>query len=115
MSILCSAADVIDRAGVGADTSSSAMITRAISRAEQRIVAETRRNWTTGYASVPASVKELLKVCAAAHAAKEIINYDTTGFFSRQAAEIALDVNHDDFTTTLKSLKDLDTTKIRDV
>ena len=115
---LCTERNVIDKAGVGASstvTASSAMLTRFIEESEGVIVAETRRDWVDSYASVGDAVKELLRECCSSHAAKKVINYDTSGFFSRQAAEITLDVLHDEFTRTLKSLKDLDTIKIRSV
>jgi hypothetical protein len=118
MSTLCTEQNVKDKAGVGASSTviaSSAMLTRFIEESEGVIVSETRRNWVTEYASVNAAVKEILRECCSSHAAKKVLNYDTTGFFSRQAAEITLDVLHDEFTRTLKTLKDLDTVKMRSV
>jgi hypothetical protein len=117
MVTLCSVQDVVDKAGTGAATTaaSEALVTRFIEESEGVIVSETRRAWVDEYASVSDPNKHLLRECCSSHAAKKVVHYDTSGFFSRQAAEIALDVLHDEFTRTLKTLKDLDTTKIRSV
>ena len=116
MATFCSFADVVYKAGVGAATEASvAMINNFIEEAEGVIVATTRIGFLTSWAALNTNVQQLLTECASAHAAKALINYDTTGFYSRQAAEIALDVNDDNFKRSLKQLTDLDTNKIRSV
>ena len=115
---LCTASDVTYKAGVGANATiiaSSALMTSFINEGEGVIVAETRKDWIVGYTSVNTYVKELLRDCCSSYAAKKVVNYDMSGYFSRITAETTLDVLHDEFLRTLKTLKDLDTIQIRAV
>ena len=115
---LCTNQDVLDRCGKNANSiiiASSAILDRYIEISEGVIVSETRIDWITGYASVTASVKNELKSCTASHAAKQIIQYDMSGFASRATAITMLNVNQEEFLRTLKILKDLDTNKLRSV
>ena len=115
---LCTSQAVVDRCGRYANATiiaSGGIIERYIGDAEQTIVAETRRNWIDGYSSVASGAKATLTLCTAAHAAKEIINYDMSGFLSTADGITALNVNENTFQRTLKSLKDLDNSSIRGV
>jgi len=115
---LCTVADVVYKAGVGASsvyTASAALVTALIEKSEGVIVGQTRKDWVVGYSDVNAYIKELLRDCCSSHAAKKIVSYDMSGYLSRQEAEIILDTLHDDFMRTLKTLTDLDTIKIRAV
>ena len=107
---------VLDRIGPYANSTimaSEAIIDRYIDSAEQTIVAETRRNWITSSASVSDPVKQTLKLCAACHAAVEIVQDDMSGFSTRAEAITMLDVNEMHFQRTLKALKDADILDIR--
>ena len=115
----CSVQDVVDKSGIGANATliaSSAWVTKYINECEGVICGETQKNWLGEYSSVSSyGITELLKECCSSGAAKKVVAYDMSGYFSRQEAEIILDVQHDIFTTTLKTLKDLDTTSLRSV
>ena len=65
-------------------------------QAEGYIVAATRRNWVSGYASITnAQVKELLRNVCTSLVAMYCIVYNMSGFPSRRAAETALDLHND--------------------
>lgn len=115
---LCTEQNVLDKAGVGINAdlaASGAWIDRLINEAEGVVISETRRDWITDYASVPNGVKEILREAVSAKAAKQAVNYDTSGFFSRQAAEVTLDVLDDEFRRALATLTKIETTDIRAV
>lgn len=118
MVTLCTTTDVTNKTGIGANEdilASTGWIEQFIEEAEGVVISETRTDWITGYADVNAYNKFLLRECVSSHAAKAIVNYDTSGFFSRQAAEVTLNVLDDQFNRSLATLKDLDTQKLRDV
>ena len=116
---LCSAQDVLDRVGpLGNATiiASTAIVERYIATSEGTICTETKRKWVSDYASISESaVKETLRICAASHAANAIIKYDMRGFSTSAQAITMLNVNYEDFSRTLKALKDLDSTTFRSV
>ena len=115
---LCSVNDVILDAGRGASgalTASGAMVEAIINKSEGVICGASKRNWVVEYSSVSSTIKELLKSCCSAHAAHRVVKYDMSGYFSRQEAEIILDVLHDEFLSTLKNIQDLDTINLRGV
>ena len=110
--------DVKDRMGLNANSTimaSGLIIQRYIEDAEGVVVGATKIDWITDITKVTASVKLLLAVCVSAHAAKEIINYDMSGYSSRAEAVTMLNVNENTFTKRLVELKDLDTNKLRRV
>jgi len=118
MVTLCTSQAVLDRCGPYANATiiaSGGIIERYIEDAEQTIVTETRRNWITGYANVSTAVKGTLTLCTAAHAAKEIIADDMSGFIILGEANTQLNVLESTFQRTLKALKDLDNNSIRAV
>lgn len=118
MVTLCTTTDVTNKAGIGANSdiiASTAWIESFIEEAEGVVISETRIDWITGYSDVNAYNRFLLKECTSSHAAKAIVNYDTSGFFSRQAAEVTLNVLDDQFNRSLATLKDIDTQRLRSV
>lgn len=118
MPTLAASQAVTDRVGPNANATiiaSEAIIDRYIEIAEQTIVSETRRDWIDSYASLDSSIKATLELCTASHAAMEIIQYDMGGFSTRAEAITMLNVNSSNFQRTLKTLKDLDSVKIREV
>lgn len=116
---LCTEQDVIDNGGVGANSvavASSALLTRFINKAEGFICSRTRRSWVSDYSSISSDrTKELLKNCCSAMAGKDLVKYDMSGYFSRQEAEILLDVLHDEFLRSLGDLENLDAIDLRGV
>jgi hypothetical protein len=60
--------------------------------AEGKICMDTRYDWVTNYASVSTIGKEVLRDAVASLAAIDVINYDMSGFTSRQEALIMVNV-----------------------
>jgi len=85
---LCGQADVAKMAGANANTTAvaEAYTNVYILEAEGIISLETRFDWVTNYASVSTIGKEILREATAAYAACQVINYDQSGFSSRQEA-----------------------------
>lgn len=117
MVTLCSAQDVLDRIGIYGNTTilaSTAIIERYIAVSEGVVCAETRIDWITGFSVANSYAKSELKSCVASHSAKQILMYDMSGI-TRAEAITRLNVNQDEFVRTIKTLKELDTNKIRNV
>ena len=57
-----------------------------IKKAEGKICLDTRYDWVTNYASVSDIGKEILREAVSCYAAIAVINYDMSGFTSRQEA-----------------------------
>lgn len=112
----CSTTDVLDRVGANGDAgiiASGGWIERYINAAEQTICTETNIDYLTNYASAGTALQGTLKICAASHAAKSIINYNMKGYTTRAEAITMLNVNYEDFSRTLKVLKDVQANTLR--
>lgn len=108
----------IRKAGENADATivaSGAALANWSDQAEGRIVAETRRNWVTDYASVPADVKKILDDTASSLIAMQIINYNMLGFTSRAEAQTMLNIQDNTATTGMRVLKDFKSNEIRGI
>ena len=81
-------ADVVKAAGVNVSATSIAegYTNVYIKEAEGQICTSTRYDWVTNYASVSAIGKEILRSATASYAAIKAINFDMSGFTSRQEA-----------------------------
>lgn len=81
-------ADVAKYAGANANTTASAeaYTNVYIKMAEGRVCLDTRYDWVTNYSSVSDIGKEILRDAVAAYAAIKVIEYDMSGFTSRQEA-----------------------------
>jgi len=115
---LCASQAVLDRIGPYANSTflaSQALVDRYIENAEQLIVGKTKRDWVDSYANVLTSTKAILESCCAAKAARDIINFDMSGFATRAEAITMINVNESEYQSNLKDLKDLDIVKIRGV
>ena len=91
---LCTNANVQYEAGANASTTSKAeaYTNVFILKAEGKICLDTRYDWVTNYASVSAIGKEVLREAASCYAAIAVINYDMSGFTSRQEALIMVNI-----------------------
>ena len=87
-------ADVEKEAGAKASATSSAeaYTNVYILKAEGKICLDTRYDWVTNYTSVSAIGKEALREAVSCYAAIAVINYDMSGFTSRQEALIMINV-----------------------
>lgn len=61
-----------------------------VKEAEGKICLDTRYDWVTNYASVSTIGKEILREAVSCLAAIDVINYDMSGFTSRQEALIMI-------------------------
>ena len=92
---LCSGADLAKKAGANASAISSlsgAYTEVYIKEAEGKICLDTRYDWVTNYSSVSTIGKEILRQACSCLAAISVINYDMSGFTSRQEALIMINV-----------------------
>lgn len=81
-------ANVQYKAGANASATSKAeaYTNVYIKMAEGKICLDTRYDWVTNYSSVSTVGKETLRDAVACYAAIDVINYDMSGFTSRQEA-----------------------------
>ena len=91
---LAATADIAKKAGANASTVSvaEAYTNVYVKEAEGRICLDTRYDWVTNYASVSTIGKEALREAVACLAAIDVINYDMSGFTTRQEALIMINV-----------------------
>lgn len=91
---LCGQADVAKMSGakVSATSVAEAYTNVYIKMAEGKICLDTRYDWVTNYASVSAIGKEILRQATATYTAIMVINYDMSGFTSRQEALIMVNI-----------------------
>ena len=109
--IFCTTAEVQYKAGANASATSKAeaYTNNFVTQAESVINAYTRYNWSDAYAALNVDVKGILKEAASNLAAIYVINYDMSGFTSREEAEDMIVILSDGFTRCIKILKDLKT------
>ncbi len=85
---------------------SGAMLEKFSDQAEGSINAITRRDWVALSGSTAANFRGILDDTASDMIAMKIINFDMSGFTSRQEAQTMLDVLRDNITRNLDALKD---------
>lgn len=85
---LCTTANVQYEAGANASATSNVegYINVYVKKAEGKICMDTRYDWVTNYSSVSTIGKEVLREAVSCYAAIAVINYDMSGFTSRQEA-----------------------------
>lgn len=86
--------DVEKKAGANASATSTAeaYTNVYIQEAEGLLCTAARYDWVTNYTSVSTIGKEILRDAVASYAAVKAINYDMSGFTSRQEALIMINV-----------------------
>lgn len=92
--IFATTAEIGYKAGANASTVSKAeaYTNSYIAQAESWINARTLYNWSDAYAGLNADVKGILKDAGSSLAAIYVINYDMSGFTSRQEALIMINI-----------------------
>jgi len=106
---LTTAAEVVRKAGVNANATaiaSTAMITNFINEAEGVVCVNSRIDWVTKYAAITANYKQILNDTVASLAAMELINYDMSGYTSRNESRTMLNVLRDKAMRGLSLLRD---------
>jgi len=109
---LCTSGSAYSKAGVNASSTITTWGTGATymnnwsDEAEGFICAETRRDWVTNCTSLSDMIKNVLSNVCSSLIAMNIINYDMSGYTSRQEATTMLDVNDSIMGKGLQFLKD---------
>lgn len=104
---LCSAQDVLDKAGAGASTAvtlSGLRMTRIITETEGELVVATQRDWVTSYASVTAITKEIIRAAVSSKSAIKVAQYDRKGYTSKAEWITLLNVLNKTWDDNLKIL-----------
>jgi hypothetical protein len=106
--IFATTAEVQRKAGAKASTTSNveAYINDYMAQVESFINCLTRYNWSDAYAGLNADVKGLLKEAASNLAAIYVIEYDMSGFSSREEAENMIIILRDRANYAIKILQD---------
>jgi len=91
---LCNNANVGYKAGANCSAVSKGVdyTNVYIKEAEGKICLDARYNWVSNYASVSTIGKEILRDAVSCLAAVDVINYNMSGFTSRQEALIMINV-----------------------
>ena len=105
--IFATTAEVQRKVGAGASSTANteAYINDYMTQAESLINVDSNYNWSDVYSTLNIDVKGILKMAASAFAAMKVINYDMSGFTSRQEATTMLNVLHDEYTKCITLLK----------
>lgn len=105
--IFCTTAEVLRKAGANASSVSTAeaYTNDFVAQAESLINAETQYNWSDEYTNLNQDLRDILKLAASAKAAMMCINYDLTGFGTRER-ETMLDILKDEYNMAIKLLRD---------
>ncbi len=87
-------ADVLKKAGANASTTATAeaYTNVFIKEAEGQLSTAARYNWIDNYSSISTVGKHILRDAASSYAAVQAINYDMSGFTSRQEALIMVNI-----------------------
>lgn len=100
-------ADVLKHAGANASSTATAeaYTNVFIKMAEAQLSSAARYDWVTNYSSVSTIGKQILKDAVASYAAVKAINYDMSGFTSRQEALTMVNILWAAFQKTLTLLE----------
>ena len=107
----------ISKAGANANSTviaSGALLLKWSDQAEGKIVAETRRNWVTKHSDLATDVKSALDNIASSEIAKQIINYDMSGYTSSSEALTMMNIQDDVVAKGMRELKDFKSNEIKD-
>lgn len=113
---LCTSSAAVIKAGanVNADIQiSGAHLEQWSNEAEGWIVAETRRNWVTKFSTLDIAIKNVLSDVCSSRIAKQMINYDMSGYTSRAEATLMQNIQDDVVTKGLKFLEDFKSNTIK--
>jgi len=107
---LCDSGAVKIYCGTNASTTitgSPANMTKFINQAEGDLISDTRCNWVSAWPTISgAAYSKVLEGAVAAKAAVRVINYDMSGFTSRQEALAMVNVLWAEYMHSVEVLKD---------
>ena len=108
--IFCTTAEVLRRAGEGANAtpSAEAYINDFVATAEAEINVIAGFNFSDKYATLNVDVQGMLKECAACMAANKVVKYNFLGYPDRVSAEDLINVNRDEYLRILGTLKNFE-------
>ena len=106
--IFCTTAEVLRKAGSGANAtpSAEAYVNDFVTQAESFINVSTRFNWSDAYSGLNVDVKGILKECASCLAAIYVIQFNMSGYTSRVAAEDSVNILRDIANRNIAILRD---------
>lgn len=104
---LCINADVVKKAGLNANATAIAEASTnvLIKEAEGLISTATRYDWVSNYASVSTIGREILRDAVSSYVAVQAINYDMSGFSTRQEALIMVNILWASFQETMRLIQ----------
>ena len=103
---LCTSGSAVAKAGTHCSSISGSGVFMAkwSDEAEGYLCVATNTDWVTNYAAVGSVLRGALSSVCSALIAQEIIKYDTTGYYSREA-DALLNVNDEIITKGIKMLE----------
>jgi hypothetical protein len=105
----CTSGAAIVKAGVNANSNiviSGAILAKWSDEAEGNIEAMTRRTWLDSYSSLPTGIKNQLSNICSSMIAKQIIDYDMSGYSSLAEATLMMNVQDDIVREGITALSD---------
>lgn len=104
---LCTNGNVTYKAGASASSTSTAeaYTNVYIKQAEAQLSTSARYDWVTNYSSISTIGKEILRDAASSYAAVLAIQYDMSGFTSRQEALLMINILWAGFQKTISLLE----------
>lgn len=106
---LCSSEQIIAKAGAHANATAIASITiltQYSDEAEAEMSMVSRKDWVTAHSTLPTNSKPFLQQVASDLAGMKLIQYDMSGYTSREEAGTMLDVLDQDSKRGLSLLRD---------
>lgn len=102
----CISGAALAKAGLNRPTLTGTQLDTFSNETEAKICAITRRDWINLSAATLINFAPILDECASSDIAIKIINYDMSGYTSRQEALTMLNVNSDIYNKCIASLND---------
>lgn len=100
---------IIEKAGANVSSTavaSGGLMLSVATQAEGDINAKTRYDWVTNYADVGTNFQGILTSACSAWAATKLINYDMSGYTSRQEAVTMMNTLWTEYKEAIKALED---------
>lgn len=113
----CSSGSAVSKAGLNVNTgvtASGSLLTNWSNQAEGTICMLTRRDWLTYYSDLSTPVKYALEDISSSMIAKQMINFDMSGYTNSQEAFTMLNVQDDIIRTGIKVLEDFKSNTLKE-
>ena len=115
---MCLSSAAVAKAGSGVNTDvldDSVALASFSDAAEGEIVAETRRDFLTSYSDLHAGISGAVAAVCASKIAKQMIQYDMSGYTSLEQAQTMLDVQDDVVRKGMAILKDFKSNDVKPI